>query len=71
MVETLYKAEVVAPQVGLSIKQFYAACQAKQFPHVRIGRRIRVPESALRRWIEQQLAGNAPAQSAAASAAAA
>lgn len=57
MIEELHKPEAVAPRVGLSLQAFYAACRQKQFPHVRIGKRIRIPETALQRWIEEQLNG--------------
>lgn len=63
--DNLLKPETVAPKVGLSLGAFYAACRAKQFPHVRIGKRIRVPESALKQWIDEQLTGKSPAQPAA------
>lgn len=59
MVETLHKVETVAPQVGMTKAALYAACREKQFPHVRIGKRIRIPEAGLRRWIEEQLAPTA------------
>ncbi len=62
MTEQFYTVEVVAPRVGLSVQALYSACRQKQFPHIRIGKRIRVPESALRQWIEEQLAKNTNAQ---------
>jgi excisionase family DNA binding protein len=48
----------VAPRVGLTRQALFAACRNGQFPHVRIGRRIRIPASGLERWIEEQLAKN-------------
>lgn len=54
LIEQMHKVETVAPQVGMTKAALYAACRQKQFPHVRIGNRIRIPESALRRWVEEQ-----------------
>lgn len=54
MVEEFHKPEAVAPRIGLTLQAFYAACRAKQFPHVRIGKRIRVPDSLLQKWIAEQ-----------------
>ncbi len=34
----------------------YELCQRVDFPTIRIGRMIRIPESALLRWIEKQIA---------------
>lgn len=62
MVDELLKVEAVAPRVGLSVQALYAACRARQFPHVRIGKRIRVPASALAAWIANQTAQNTSAQ---------
>ena len=55
LIEKLFRVEEVAPQVGLSKNALYAACREKQFPHVKIGTRVRIPESGLRQWIEQQM----------------
>jgi len=57
-VDTLHRIEDIAPCTGLTPKALWNACRAKQFPHVRIGRRIRVPESALQAWIAEQLSQN-------------
>jgi excisionase family DNA binding protein len=46
------------PQIGMSEQGLYAACREGQFPHVRIGKRIRIPASAVSRWVEQQLRGS-------------
>lgn len=34
----------------------YELCRRVDFPTIRIGRMIRIPESALLRWIEKQIA---------------
>ncbi|MDI9422118.1 MAG: helix-turn-helix domain-containing protein [Bacillota bacterium] len=33
----------------------YELCRRVDFPTIRIGRMIRIPESALLRWLEQQI----------------
>lgn len=54
--DRLHRVEEVAPQVGLSKSGLYEAIRQGQFPAVRIGKRVRVPESALRDWIARQVA---------------
>lgn len=44
----------VAPRVKMSEQALYSAIREKQFPAVRIGARIRIPVSMLKRWIEEQ-----------------
>lgn len=60
--ETFYTVETIAPQLNLSVQAVYSACRNGQLPHVRIGRRIRIPESALRKMIEEQIEGEKKAQ---------
>lgn len=55
MIEQMHRVEDIAPKVGMTKKSLYAACREKQFPHVRIGTRIRIPESGLKRWVEEQM----------------
>jgi excisionase family DNA binding protein len=52
--ETFFTVEAIAPQLNLSVQAVYAACRNGQLTHVRIGRRIRIPESALQKLIEDQ-----------------
>jgi excisionase family DNA binding protein len=56
-IEEFFTVEETAPKVKMSQQGLYAACREKQFPHVRIGKRIRIPSSALTRWVENQLKG--------------
>ncbi len=58
----MYTVEAVAPRAGMSKQALYAACRARQFPHVRIGKRIRIPESLLEKWIQEQATKNTNAQ---------
>jgi len=58
-IDPMYTVSQVAPQVHMSEQGLYAACREKQFPHVRIGSRIRIPASALARWVEEQVSGGA------------
>jgi len=62
VIEELLKVEVVAPRAGMSRQALYKACREKRFPHVRIGRRIRIPASELAAWIREQAAKNSEAQ---------
>lgn len=55
MIDQMHKVEAVAPRIGLSKQALYAAIRARKFPHIRIGTRIRIPESAIQNWIEDQL----------------
>lgn len=54
----------VAPTVGLSPHQLYAAIAERQFPAVRIGRRVRIPADAVAQWIDEQLSGQATGEQA-------
>ncbi len=49
----------VAPMVRMSDQALYRAIREKQFPAIRIGAQIRIPESALTEWVEAQLSINA------------
>lgn len=60
--EMLHTVEAIAPQLNLSVQAVYSACRNGQLPHVRIGRRIRIPESALQRMIEEQTNNEEKAQ---------
>lgn len=62
LVDQMHTVEAVAPRAGMSKQALYAACRAHQFPHVRIGKRIRIPESLLEKWIQEQAAKNTNAQ---------
>jgi excisionase family DNA binding protein len=62
MIERLHRVAVVAPQVDMTVPAIYAAIRAGQFPYIRIGRRIRIPESLLQQWLEEKLAKNTKAQ---------
>jgi excisionase family DNA binding protein len=53
--EEFFTVEEAAPKVRMSTQSLYAACREKQFPHVKIGKRVRIPASALTLWIERQL----------------
>ncbi len=59
MQEELQTVEAAAPRLNLSVQAVYAACRNGQLPHVRIGRRIRIPTSAIGEWIAAQIAQNA------------
>lgn len=44
-----------APLVRMSVQGLYRAIREKQFPAIKIGSQIRIPESVLKHWIEEQL----------------
>jgi excisionase family DNA binding protein len=54
--EEFHKPETIASRFGMSLQALYAACRLNQIPHVRIGKRIRFPESALQKWIKEESA---------------
>lgn len=53
--EKLLTVAEAAPLVQMSQQGLYAAIRAKQFPALHIGRRIRIPQSAVQRWIAEQV----------------
>jgi len=68
--EKLLTAEEVALLAQLELHAVYRYARTSRLPSIRIGTKLRFPESALQKWINDQLAGTAPAQPTAASAAA-
>lgn len=56
--EILLTVDEVAPMVRMSDQGLYRAIREKQFPAIKIGSQIRIPESALKAWIESQLNTN-------------
>jgi excisionase family DNA binding protein len=56
--EELHTVAEVAPKVGMTKQALYAACRKGDFPCIRIGkRRIRVPSSALKKWLDEKTTG--------------
>lgn len=56
--EVLLTVDEVAPMVRMSDQGLYRAIREKQFPAIKIGSQIRIPESAVNAWIESQLNTN-------------
>jgi excisionase family DNA binding protein len=52
--KALLKVEEAAAYVSLGRSKFYELLGTKAIPVVRIGRAVRVPTSALQRWVEEQ-----------------
>lgn len=52
--ETWLTVKEAAPIVQMSEQALYAAIREKQFPAIRIGRRIRISPTALREWSQTQ-----------------
>ena len=52
-----YSVEETAEILGLSTKTVYDLCSSRDFPALRIGRRIRVNAEGLRRWIDVRTNG--------------
>lgn len=62
--ENLLTVEEVAPLIRFSEQGLYRAIRENGFPALKIGRQIRIPESALQRWIEEQLPSSTQSQTA-------
>jgi excisionase family DNA binding protein len=57
--EKFYTVPEAAPRLGLNDQGLYRAIREGHFTaFVRIGSKIRIPESALRAWIERQIQEN-------------
>jgi excisionase family DNA binding protein len=50
----LYRVEEVAEMLGLGRTKTYQLVASGELPSVRLGRCLRVPAHAIRRWIEEQ-----------------
>lgn len=46
--------EEAAKQLGVSMPTMYGLCNRKDFPTVRIGRKILIPSAGLEKWLEMQ-----------------
>ena len=46
--------EEAAKQLGVSKPTMYALCNRKDFPSVRVGRKIIIPLASLEKWLEAQ-----------------
>lgn len=53
--ERMLDAKAIARIWGVSIQRAYSLMSSGELPVVRIGRSVRVPESRLRRWIDEQV----------------
>jgi excisionase family DNA binding protein len=47
----------VARYLKMSKSKVYYLIQHKEIPHIKVGRNVRVRESDLNRWLQQQLVG--------------
>jgi excisionase family DNA binding protein len=54
MNEMIYTIPEVAQYLKLSKSKVYHLVQTGQLPHIRIGKNVRVKESVLNKWIDQQ-----------------
>jgi excisionase family DNA binding protein len=54
MEKLLLKPEEVGPLIGFGRSKVYELLAADILPSVRVGRRIRVPAEALRKWVEER-----------------
>ena len=50
-------AQLVAQTLGIGRASAYELMADKNFPAIRIGRRIVVPKDKFRQWVEQQTGG--------------
>lgn len=60
MEQALLRVEEAARFLSLGRSKTYALLATGELPVVRIGRSVRVPVAALRRWIEEQAEQSAP-----------
>jgi excisionase family DNA binding protein len=56
----LLRVEEAAEYLSLGRSKTYQLVATGELPVVRIGRSVRVPAAALRRWVEQQAEQSAP-----------
>lgn len=52
LTERLQTVDEVAERLQISTKWLYTACKRGDFPHVKVGNRIRFTERQVRDWIE-------------------
>jgi excisionase family DNA binding protein len=53
MNDSVYTIPEVARHLKLSKSKVYYLVQQRKIPHVRIGRNVRIKESDLRAWVEE------------------
>lgn len=61
--EKLLTAEQLSELTGLEVHAVHRYAREGKIPSISIGVKRRFPESALQKWIQDQLAGVTPAQS--------
>lgn len=54
-----YTVDEAAQLLGVNRKGVYDEIKGGNFPHVRIGKRILIPRTALDRWLEEASRGKA------------
>ena len=64
MERLLLKAEEVASVLGVGRSKVYQLAGTGDLPVVRVGRSMRFPADALRRWVEEQTGESFPARKA-------
>lgn len=55
--ELLLRVEVAAERLAVSRATLYRLIQRGELPTIRIGSAVRVPVSAIERWLADQIAG--------------
>ncbi len=60
--EKLLTAEELSKRTGLKVPAVHRYAREGKIPSITIGVKRRFPESALAKWIQDQLAGATPAQ---------
>ena len=53
MMEKIYTVSEISRILKMSRSKIYLLIQRKEIPHLKIGRNVRITESQLREWIEQ------------------
>lgn len=60
MKDTMLTIPEVAEYLKMSRSKVYQLVQKRRIPHVKMGRNVRIKESDLVDWIEEQMQGVAP-----------
>lgn len=48
-VQELYQDNIL----GLGKSKLYELCRSKDFPHIRVGRKVLIPKAGLEKWLEE------------------
>lgn len=58
----VYEVPEIAALLKINLAKAYELARRKDFPAIRIGRRIVIPKAAFERWLDNQSCGNLEGQ---------